>query len=175
MYTSMRTLTPGNANVAPDDVVHITILAEAYTAAQEEEFYRDCTRLVDEVFLAPSAAFVSLVPLLAVHAIHVASDTGALPHTYGDQGGSGKTRGQKYKKLQANSASKKSTAFNLRREDGPLRTVAPPGRGQKEYAKARRICDAAAPGCDHVLLLARDNWYGEQHGITIEQQLNESP
>jgi hypothetical protein len=152
----MRTLTPGSTSVAPHDVVHITILAEAYTAAQEEEFYRDCQRLVNEVFLAPSAAFQSLAPMLAVHAVHVTSNSGALPHVYANQGGGGKMYSQEHTIMQANYA--KTTAFNLRREDGPLRTVAPPGRGQKEYAKARRICKAAAPGCDHVLLLARDNW-----------------
>ena len=46
-YTSVRTLTPRSAHASPRDVVHVTILAEAYTAAQENEFYADCTRLVD--------------------------------------------------------------------------------------------------------------------------------
>ena len=34
---------------------------------------------------------------------------------------------------------------SLRREDGPLRTIAPPGSGQAVYRKAQRVaCDAAA-------------------------------
>jgi hypothetical protein len=160
-YTSVRTLTPGSAHASPRDVVHVTILAEAYTAAQENEFYADCARLVDEVFLAPTAAFASLAPLLAVHAVHVASEAGSLPNAYdrgGSSGGKASGKAHRHEPKKTPHPPTKTTAFNLRREDGPLRTVAPPDSGRPEYAKARRVCNAAAPGCDHVMLLARDRW-----------------
>ena len=60
----------------------------------------------------------------------------------------------------AAAAATTTPAFSLRREDGPLRTVAPPGSGRDVYRKAKRVCAAVAPGCDHVLLMARDEWYG---------------
>ena len=55
------------------------------------------------------------------------------------------------------------TAFGLRRIDGPLRTIAPADDGSETYEKALRICLEAATiniGCDHVMLIVRDEWYG---------------
>ena len=152
--SGVRTLTPARGGGShPADFVHVTLIAEAYTAAEADVFFADAARLVHECFLAPGAAFASLMPLLAVHAVHAISDSGALPIEYGRSsgGGGGNLRG---------AAALSTTAFGLRREDGPLRTVAPPGSGRKAYALARAVCGAWAPGCDHVLLVAHDPWYG---------------
>jgi hypothetical protein len=131
-------------NVHPKDVVHITLISEAYTNEQAAEFFEDCDRLVVEAFTGPTGAFRSLVPLLAVHAIHIPSFQDHIPLMFG--------------KSRANIRGEKSTAFELRREDGPLRTIAPKN-DRAAYTKAKSICRDNAPGCDHILLVVRDKVY----------------
>ena len=128
MSPSLRTLIrPGSdPRDVEDGLVHVVLVSEAYTEEQRDEFFDDAERLVRECFLEAESAFHSLLPLLEVHALHVASATSTLPLAY--EGQQPKLRG----------GGKAATAFGLRREDGPLRTVAPPGNPSRARALANQ-------------------------------------
>lgn len=138
--SSVRTLI--SDNVDPADLVHITLISEAYTKDQVSEFFDDVERIVGEAFTSPTAAFRSLLPLLAVHAVHIPSEQDHIPLAYG-------------KNRATIRHGKSMTAFDLRREDGPLRTIAPRNY-HISYQKAKKVCKESAPGCDHILLVVRD-------------------
>jgi hypothetical protein len=154
-------------DIAQRDTVHISILAEGYRAGESEVFFGDAARLAEEVFFAADAPFRSLKPLLSVHAVMVVSeDAGVEPLEEAAAAAAAAAAARRLRRNdeKTNNNNRRrhhhSTAFSLRREDGPLRTVAPPGSGRDVYRKAKRVCAAVAPGCDHVLLMARDEWYG---------------
>lgn len=194
----VQTLTPLTDNVAPTDLVHVTLIAEAYTSQMQVDFFNDMSKLVNESFLSSGSAFESLLPLLAVHAIHVPSESASIPNDF-DEHQSGRSRKRVGLRGNKGPTGGAGTFFGLRREDGPLRTVAPPGNGRKAYSKAKQVCAESAwavaaasshgssgrgalhpanddnnnnnrmvntlgasssVGCDHVMLVAHDPWYG---------------
>ena len=129
VFESYRTLFPRNLTGNEEAFVHITILSEAYTISQADAFYADIQRIVQEVFLDEGAAFRSLVPLLAVHAVFVASETDSIPLVALDET---TTRTPSLRSRAPN------TAFGLRRVDGPLRSIEP-AEGRRAYARARQV------------------------------------
>ena len=143
MPHSIRTLrdpqwTREDGESSPADSVHISVLAEGYLESESEIFFADVARHVNEVFFAEGAAFKSLQPFLSVHAIMVASESAGVGTLDDARGGGLRTKARRARRGH-------STAFSLQREDGPLRTVAPPGSGRDVYRKAKQICAAMAP------------------------------
>ena len=136
-----------------EDILHIAILAEGYQQNEASSFLQDVRRLVHECIFDDGAAFSSLAAFFAVHAIMVPSKDSGVFQQIENTDDSPQLRGAKATRR------RHSTAFSLRREDGPLRTVAPPGSGLKAYGKAKRICSELAPKCDHILLMAQDEWW----------------
>lgn len=142
-HSGIRTIIRNGPAHAAVDVV---FLSEAYTSGQEDAFYEDVARTVRLHFAAADAPFRGTLPLMNVHAIFVPSAVGRVARCTEES-------------IDQGSTCASGTAFASFREPERLRAILPSGDTEQ---RAARVCEARSgcDGCDFLVLLVNDPWYG---------------